>query len=254
VSGFPLITIIMVILNSQDKIERVIDEVHRQTYPQKELIIIDGGSTDGTVEVLKRKSGDITFWLSEADGGIYDAFNKGIDAAKGEWIFFLGADDTFSRQDILERVMSRNIPDDAVLLVGNVLYADGRPFSGRFNEALYVHNTVHHQGVFYRRRVFDSYRYGHLPSGKCLQFQVSGDYALNLKLFCEKAKCLYIDEIIACCGRGLSMEGRWQGYAEEIFIRRQFLGYRSLPFDALTLLRFGRRRLGYLMKNIFNRR
>jgi len=250
----PLVSIITAVLNSHDKIDQVIDEVNRQTYPRKELIIIDGGSTDGTVEILKRKSGNIAFWLSEEDGGIYDAFNKGIDAAKGDWIFFLGADDAFPRKDVLENVLTRSISDETILLVGNILYANGLLFRGRFDRSLYVRNTIHHQGVFYRRRVFESYRYGLLPSGKYRRFQLSGDYALNLKLFCEQAKCLYIDEIIARCGRGISMEGRWRGYSEEIFIRRQYLGYSSLLLDIVTLLRFGRRRFCYLMKNLFDRR
>jgi len=249
----PLVSIITAVLNSRDKIEQVIDEVSRQTCPRKELIIIDGASTDGTVEVLKRESERIAFWLSEEDGGIYDAFNKGIAAAKGEWILFLGTDDTFFRQDVLENVLSRSIPGETALIVGNILYPNGRLFRGRFNWSLYVRNTIHHQGVFYRRRVFDSYRYGLLPSGKHRRFQLSGDYALNLKLFREQAKCLYVDEIITRCGRGVSMEGRWQGYSEEIFIRRQYLGYQALLLDTVTLLRFGRRRFCYLMKNLLER-
>jgi len=75
----PLITIIIAVLNSKESLERCIESVSNQTYPNRELIIIDGGSTDGTVEILKNNNDKIAYWESSPDRGIYHAFNKAIN-------------------------------------------------------------------------------------------------------------------------------------------------------------------------------
>jgi Glycosyltransferases involved in cell wall biogenesis len=131
-SGLPLISIITTVRNAKYDIERAIEEVQSQTYPNKEHIIIDGGSNDGTVDILIKKDGDIDYWVSEADAGIYDAMNKGVDAAGGEWLYFFGADDSFYRRDTLEVMMqNRGMSDDIALVLGNVIYPDGRLFRSR---------------------------------------------------------------------------------------------------------------------------
>jgi glycosyltransferase involved in cell wall biosynthesis len=152
--GLPLISIITPVFNAKNEIERSIDDVQRQTYANKEHIIIDGGSTDGTLEVLQRKDSAIDYWISEADAGIYDAMNKGIDAVRGEWIYFLGVDDYFYRHDTLVSVMeSKKIADDVTLVLGNIIYPDGKIFRSRLDKTIHLKNTIHHQGAFYRRRV-----------------------------------------------------------------------------------------------------
>lgn len=244
--GLPLISIVTTIHNAGSGIEKAIEEVRRQTYTHKEHIVIDGGSNDGSVEVLKRRDDDIDYWISEADAGIYDAMNKGIDAAAGEWIYFLGVDDSFYRPETLESIMNnRDRSDRTDLLFGNVLYSDGRLFRSRFNKKLYYKNCVHHQGAFYRNRVFDQFRYGFCePSGRRRHFDISGDYQLNLMLFTRGTKALYIDEIIARCGRGVSMEGKFTGYREELLIRHQYMNFfKAILFDITTLLRYGWKQL-----------
>lgn len=241
-----MISIITPVRNAVAHIEKVIGEVQLQTHGNKEHIIIDGGSEDGTVDVLKSRDDDINYWLSEADAGIYDAMNKGIDAAGGEWIYFLGADDAFYRPDTLETIFRQGeLPDDIDLLLGNVLYPDGQLFRSRFSKKLYYKNSIHHQGAFYRRRVFNGFRYGLTePAPRHRHFHISGDYQLNLMLFLRGTKCMYRDAIIARCGPGVSMAGHFAGYREEIVIRHHYLGRaRSLPFDAATLLRYGWRQL-----------
>ena len=241
-SGLPLISIITTVRNAKYDIERAIEEVQSQTYPNKEHIIIDGGSNDGTVDILIKKDGDIDYWVSEADAGIYDAMNKGVDAAGGEWLYFFGADDSFYRRDTLEVMMqNRGMSDDIALVLGNVIYPDGRLFRSRFGKKLYFKNCIHHQSAFYRRCVFDKFRYGHDGySGFKRYFGISGDYQLNLMLFTRGARHLYRDEIVARCGRGVSMEGRFVGYREEIAIRLQYMNfYKAAFFDITTLLRYG---------------
>ncbi|HSD07321.1 glycosyltransferase family 2 protein [Flavobacterium sp.] len=91
----PLISIITVSYNVVNTIEQTILSVVNQDFEDYEYIIIDGGSTDGTVEIIKKYQDKITYWLSEPDKGIYDAMNKGVRLAKGEWVNFMNAGDEF---------------------------------------------------------------------------------------------------------------------------------------------------------------
>ena len=93
--SLPLITIIIAVFNGAKTLQQCIDSVAQQSYPNKELIIIDGGSKDGTLDLLKANSEKIDYWVSETDNGIYNAWNKGLAQANGDWICFLGADDFF---------------------------------------------------------------------------------------------------------------------------------------------------------------
>jgi glycosyltransferase involved in cell wall biosynthesis len=91
----PLISIIVAVFNVEKTLQQCIDSIVNQTYQNKELIIIDGDSTDGTVDLLKANLGKITYWVSEPDRGIFDAWNKGLKHSTGDWVAFLGADDTY---------------------------------------------------------------------------------------------------------------------------------------------------------------
>ena len=92
----PLVTIIMVVLNAQEFVEKTILSVLNQSYRNVEFIVIDGGSSDQTVEIIRKYGKCIDHWRSEPDNGIYDAWNKGIALSSGEWIGFLGAGDYFN--------------------------------------------------------------------------------------------------------------------------------------------------------------
>jgi glycosyltransferase involved in cell wall biosynthesis len=91
----PLISIIVAAFNVDKTLQQCIDSIVNQAYKNKELIIIDGGSADGTVNLLKANQGKIFYWSSEPDNGIYDAWNKGLKHATGDWVAFLGADDVY---------------------------------------------------------------------------------------------------------------------------------------------------------------
>ena len=97
----PLISIITVVKNNEKYLEQTIKSVLSQEYKNFEYIIIDGGSTDNTISIIKKFSNEIDYWLSENDHGIYDAFNKGMQLAKGDFIGMVNSDDTLERNAYL---------------------------------------------------------------------------------------------------------------------------------------------------------
>ena len=104
-----LISIVTVSYNAVLTIEQTILSVINQTYPNVEYIIIDGGSTDGTVDIIKKYEDKIAYWVSEPDKGIYDAMNKGVVVATGEWINFMNAGDIFTDGDVIDKLFHQNI-------------------------------------------------------------------------------------------------------------------------------------------------
>jgi len=94
-SDLPLVSVITAVFNGQQYIVNCIESVLQQDYPYIEYIVIDGGSSDGTIDLLRQYDDRIAFWSSEPDRGVYDAWNKGLAIAQGEWICFVGADDEF---------------------------------------------------------------------------------------------------------------------------------------------------------------
>ena len=123
----PKISIITVVFNSEKLIEATINSVLEQTYSNIEYLIIDGYSKDSTVSIIKKYAVRLAYWISEPDKGLYDAMNKGVALARGEWILFLNSGDMFVGSDILERVAKVASSCDADILLGDavVLYPDG---------------------------------------------------------------------------------------------------------------------------------
>ena len=147
VPGFPLVSIITVVKNGEASLTRAIEGVKGQTYPNREHIVIDGGSTDGTLDILNAHH-EVDLWISEPDRGIYDAMDKGIDLSRGTWLYFLGVDDVLNSPGTLASVFGGSLALDGVdLIVGNVLTPRG-VFSGRFGRGLYFKNTVLIRGCF----------------------------------------------------------------------------------------------------------
>lgn len=120
------ISVITVCFNAVDTLERTIESVLGQTYSDIEYIIIDGGSTDGTVDIIYKYAERITYWVSEPDKGIYDAMNKGIKVATGEWTNFMNAGDTFSNQKVLATIFGNATSSDVDVLFGNSYSLDGK--------------------------------------------------------------------------------------------------------------------------------
>ncbi len=112
----PLLTIVTAVFNNEKFLEESILSLHNQKYANYEHIVIDGGSTDGTIDIIKKYEDKIDYWCSEKDKGIYDAFNKGMKLASGEYIGFLNSDDKYSDNafEILIRYIKENTDKDFI--------------------------------------------------------------------------------------------------------------------------------------------
>ena len=196
----PLISVIVAVYNGEETLQQCINSVIQQTYPNKELIIIDGGSKDGTVDLLKKNSEQINDWISEPDQGIYHAWNKGLERAQGEWVCFLGADDQFADIHVLQNVSERlesSYPEYKVVygqvMMINALGAEVAQLGAswdkvknRFLNGTYCLPTP---GVFLHRSVFSGY-------GKFDQsYVIAGDYELLLRVL-KTSTPLYLPDIL----------------------------------------------------------
>lgn len=126
-----LISVVTVCYNAADTIEKTMLSVLNQTYHDIEYIIIDGGSTDGTVEIIRKYADRIAYWVSEPDKGIYDAMNKGIKVATGEWINFMNAGDEFVDANVLDKLFFAKTVANVDVIYGNTLmkYTEGISFT-----------------------------------------------------------------------------------------------------------------------------
>lgn len=120
--SYPLISVITVVYNGAKTLEKTFQSVFAQTYPNIEYVVIDGGSKDKTVDIIKRNQERINYWISEPDKGLYDAMNKGIAAAKGEYLFFLNADDEFYSKEVLAQMIATKA--DADVYYGDVMFIE----------------------------------------------------------------------------------------------------------------------------------
>lgn len=115
----PLISVVTICYNAKNDLEKTILSVLSQTYQDIEYIIIDGGSTDGTVDIIHKYSERLFYWISEPDKGIYDAMNKGMDMATGSWINFMNAGDTFCDNEVIKNIFGYNDLSDYSVIYGD---------------------------------------------------------------------------------------------------------------------------------------
>jgi glycosyltransferase involved in cell wall biosynthesis len=195
----PLVTVIVAVFNGVTTLQQCIDSITKQTYPNKELIVIDNASKDGTLDLLQANGEQIDYYISEQDCGIYNAWNKGLARATGEWICFLGADDFFWDSQVLEQISAHlvTIPPSIrvayskIMLLnsaGECLYTIGEPWEKlamRFNQFM----CIPHPGLLHRRSLFE--KHGNFNE----TFRIAGDYELLLREL-KSSDAVFIPDVI----------------------------------------------------------
>ena len=154
------LSIITVNLNNRDGLQKTIDSVVSQTFRDFEWIVIDGGSTDGSKELIEKYADHFAYWVSEPDKGIYNAMNKGIKMAKGEYLQFLNSGDWLDDKDTLNKVLSHNYSED--ILFGTCFVHDpntGTYLNGPTHEDVsafeLLSKSLPHQASFIRNELFN---------------------------------------------------------------------------------------------------
>lgn len=187
-----MISIITVVRNGASTIEQTIMSVLSQDYPDFEYIIVDGVSTDGTLDILEKYSDKIRY-VSEPDAGIYDAMNKGISLAKGDWLYFLGCDDVFYNNLVLSNIFSNSTYSEFKVVYGNVQFLHSNiVFDGEFDDVKMYDRTICHQAIFYRKEVFAEY------GNFSIEYKTASDHIFNVYVYCFNPKAWhYINQIVA---------------------------------------------------------
>ncbi|OKS86943.1 glycosyltransferase family 2 protein [Mucilaginibacter polytrichastri] len=189
----PVISIISVVYNAEEFLEQTLLSIVKQTYRNIELIIIDGGSTDGTLDIIKRYEKHISYWVSEPDKGIYDAMNKATEVVTGDWVNFVGAGDILL--NVLHKVVER-LKDNNKIYYGDVYRNDIlKVFNGRFTGFRFSRVAICHQAILYPAKVYKKYKYD-------LLYRSNSDHHLNILLYGDKDYKWEYFPIVICVYEG----------------------------------------------------
>lgn len=200
----PAITVIVATFNAGKTLRRCLDSFRAQDYPAKQLVLMDGGSSDNTCEIAAANKDILSYWESSPDTGIYNAWNKALPHVTGDWIYFLGADDYFSGPKALSSaaaLLAGAFPPyrvaygrvDLVNAEGRVWMTAGEPWDRRgFSQEM----CLPHQGVFQHRSLFTEY--GNFDES----FRIVGDYELLLRDLKDHDAIFFPELKVACMSYG----------------------------------------------------
>jgi glycosyltransferase involved in cell wall biosynthesis len=190
----PLVTIITPTYNSQKRLKRSIESVLNQSYENIEYIIIDGASTDGTVAILKEYDNQIDYWISEPDGGIYEALNKGLSVAKGEYVAILNGDDFYEHFAVEESIKAIE-KSGADYSIASVQFVDKKivisPIYPLVEGKVYQDMPYPHVTAFVPKRVYDEV--GEFTT----DYRIAGDHDMALKIHLAGYRATFINQVIA---------------------------------------------------------
>jgi len=199
-----LVSIITVVFRARSELLPLIESVIDQKNEEIEFIIIDGGSRDGTIELLQEYASCIDYWLSEPDLGIYDAMNKGVANARGKFLLHLNAGDALISIPYVQLTTLPHSFDVAAFRVS----VDDKEFRPSFGLALRLCNTLHHQGTFFRRDKFPKYN---------IRYRVFADFDVNQRLVKGGAKIRMFDQLVATHAGGGASDTATRETVSEFF-------------------------------------
>jgi glycosyltransferase involved in cell wall biosynthesis len=171
------VTIVTAVRNGAATIAECLGSVARQRYPDVEHVIVDGASTDGTLDALRAAARPGLRWISEPDTGTYDAMNKGIRLARGDYLLFLGADDTLLCD--LGAIVPRLVDPHTIYYGDSYWLSRHRLYDGPFGALKLALHNICHQSIFYPRPVFEKYAFE-------LRFRVLADWELNMRCWSDR--------------------------------------------------------------------
>ena len=238
-SNLPLVTIITVVLNRSDTIERCMKSVFDQSYENIEYIIIDGGSTDGTTDKIRRYSDAIDYAISEPDSGIYNAINKGIRLATGDFVLLLNSDDWYS-DDAVSLLVSHAINNDSQVTHANAYTVSESgnitgALNGWLNEGLYTRGMpVRHETMLVNKQIYN--KYGYYDES----YSIISDYHYLIKLYKNKCSFSHLDrEILYFSEHGISNIDDEKRFSERARLFRVMFPFLEQP-DLDLIKRKGR--------------
>ncbi|MBJ6725367.1 glycosyltransferase family 2 protein [Geomesophilobacter sediminis] len=232
----PRFSIVTVVLNGEQGLPRTLTSVVNQTYRNFELVVIDGGSSDGTIELIKGYQRFIRYWISEPDRGIYDAMNKAIQVCRGDYLYFLNCGDTFAAPDTLEQVVARLDGATPDIVCGNVLQLhETGPRMFRYDigsQYQLYRDTICHQALFTARRVFAT------TGIFDISYRISADREWLLRaLKRHHFEICFIDLPVCLFDvTGVSSRQRTRLKIENLRINRAYFTWRFYPFLLRQLL------------------
>lgn len=196
----PKISIVIATLNCAQCIEKCLESIVAQTYSNKEIVLIDGVSSDGTLDIIRKYSGNIAYWESSRDAGIYQAWNKGLSHVNGEWVIFLGADDLFYSSDVLSQMAAQlNNFHSMSLVYGCALLGNEQDLKNRIGSIwrweTFVRRmtNIPHPASFHNIKLFSEC--GVFDES----FKIAGDYELLLRCG-ENLKTAFVDQLVVRIG------------------------------------------------------
>lgn len=219
------LSIVIPTYNSSKVIKRALDSIVNQTMQDFEVLVMDGASTDNTGEIVASYNDERIKFYSEPDKGIYDAMNKGIAKAHGEWLYFIGSDDWLLDNNVLQSVFCLDIDKY------DVVYGDVESDLSEKNRGEWTLNTLEynrcHQAIFYRKTIFD--RIGNYT----LKYKIGADHDLNLKWFLNpEIKNVFINQKIAHFSTGgFSKEQGDDGFFDDFYINMIRQHFRVIPIE-----------------------
>lgn len=242
-SVLPVVSVVTVVYNDHLHIEETIKSILGQSYPNIEYIVIDGASTDGTVEIIKKYRTQLTFFLSEKDNGVYYAMNKSIPHIHGEWVIFMNSGDTFNNCHVLEQIFNNYEDHGEMIICGDTMKVDGeeKKLSKATWEGKQKYMPSQHQSILIRAKRFVEHPYD-------TRYRIIADYALFYDLMKpDPKKYYYYEGVIANYdATGLSSRRRMELNKEHavlfarkldprffweatLYIKHKLFGYRQKP-------------------------
>ncbi len=210
----PRISVVIATLNGAAGLQRALDSIAEQTYPDVEVVVMDGGSRDGTVDILRRNASHLGYWESSPDSGIFNAWNKALDHVTGDFVCFLGADDWYAAPDVMARMADAIVEDGAQHRVyyghmdkyqqdGGVYHVRerrwGRTRRRRFRRGV----MVPHPAALHDRTAFDEF--GRFDES----FRIAGDYEFLLRVLKQGRAAQLVDVVVVnMTAGGMSQQPR----------------------------------------------